>query len=212
VAWIALVPLLLPVPLLPPLVHRAAHIPWMYPALFLVPLAIVSAPGLSVRLRDVAFAVGAFGLLTFAALVASPILMVTNFLTANQTYIAPMAALARVATAEWHRVTGRRLEYVGGEPTLVWQTVFYSADHPTALPDFKRNWPPDVVAREWNERGVVGLCRAEDADCNARFAQALIDPVRKDVTLPATFLGFSRGQFRYVIYIVPGRAGRGPPS
>ncbi len=206
VAWIALVPLFLPVPLLPPLVHRAAHIPWMYPALFLVPLAIVSAPGLSVRLRDAAFAVAAFGALTLAALIASPILMVTNFLTANETYIAPMAQLARTATAEWHSATGRRLQYVGGDPTLVWQTSFYSADHPHALPDFKRNWPPDVVAREWNERGVVGLCRADDVECNARFAAALIDPVRKEVTLSATFLGFSRGQFRYVIYLVPGRA------
>ena len=186
---------------------------WLQPALFFVPLAIVSAPALRVTRRAVTLAVGSVAALATLVLLISPLLMVLAFLTQQPSRVEPSAALARTATDLWRARTGQPLASVSGSFHPSWQVSFYSADHPALVPSSNRLVAEAQVERTWREQGVLAVCRKEERWCNAWLARALPTAERIEITLPVTFLGMSREPATYVLHLQRGHGGaRGSPE
>jgi 4-amino-4-deoxy-L-arabinose transferase-like glycosyltransferase len=204
IGCIAFLPGVLPI-LLMPLTGIAVHSPWTFPAYFFVPLAIVSAPRLPVTFRATAATLGAAALFAALVLVASPLLMVVNFMIAKPDRAAPYAALSHSVTDLWRKRTGRRLEFVTGTTYRAWYVTFYSRDHPTYVPNPSHIMPPAEVEESWNEGGVAAICGLADKWCEELFKRALPGAERAEITLPNTFLGLRRAPQTYVIYLQPGR-------
>ena len=205
IACIAFLPGLAPI-LLMPLAGIAVHSPWIFPAYFFVPLAIISVPCRFVTYRAAAASVGAAMLFSVLVLILSPALMIANFMFAKPDHVAPYIELARVATEAWHSRTGRPLEFVTGTTYRAWYVSFYSPDHPKYFPTLSRIFSRAEIENTWNERGVLGLCGGRDAACVERFARALPGAERVDITLPNAFIGLQRSPESYILYLQPGRS------
>jgi 4-amino-4-deoxy-L-arabinose transferase-like glycosyltransferase len=202
VACIAFAPVALPLGLLAP-AGIPLHSPWNVPAFFFVPLVALSAPRLLVTYRAIAVMVGAVATLAVAALALSPVLMIGNFIIARAENVEPVIPLARFATKTWHDSTRGPLEFVSGSEHAAWSVTFYSPDHPNVFPGYSEFLPRAEIGRRWKERGVLGICNAEQTACTGMFEAALPQAKRVEVTLPVTFLGLNRPAESYVLYLQP---------
>jgi 4-amino-4-deoxy-L-arabinose transferase-like glycosyltransferase len=207
VACLGLAPIVLPVILLP-LAQIAVRVPWMFPALFFVPLTIVSAPHLFVSRRAVASTIGAVAVVAVLGASLSPILAIVNFMTNKPDHLEPYAALARVATELWRERAGRPLARVTGLPYETFGISFYSDDHPAFSPLSTGAQFDDSIAKDWNVGGILVVCRNDKTICADLAQRRLPTAERVDVTLAASFLWMSRPAVGYILYIQPGMRGR----
>jgi len=199
VGCIAFAPVLLPAALLAP-AGILLRSPWNDPAFFFVPLALVSAPRLLVTYRATAATVGAVAATTVLVLALSPILAIGNFLTAQPAAVEPVVALARFATDTWRERVGKSLEFVAGSNDAAWSVSFYSPDHPQVFPGYSEFLSQADIDRRWKERGVLGICRAQDSWCSDMFSRSLPGAERVETTLTPTFLGLRRAPETYTLY------------
>ena len=106
--------------------------------------------------------------------------------------------------AQQHRPAARIRERFGSCSVV---GHFDSPDHPKVFPGYSEFVPQAEIERRLNERGVLGICHAGETACTQIFEAALPRAKRVEVTLPVTFLGFSRAPESYVLYLQPA-AGR----
>ena len=208
VGCIALAPVLLTLVMLP-LAGIAAHVPWMYPAFFFAPLALIAAPNLFVSRRAVALAVLGATALAALGVAISPILMVAAFRFEREPRVVPNHALADMATEIWHCRTGRPLAVVGGSLSTTQSISFYSKDHPSVLPTASATMPANVISKRWAEADILGVCRKAEATCHRTMAYHLPDAERVDVRAPVTFLGMRRDTEEFVLYLRPNGEAQG---
>jgi 4-amino-4-deoxy-L-arabinose transferase-like glycosyltransferase len=177
---------------------------WNMAAMTLLPVILFSSPLVSVprvaAVRVLAIAV-VFPLLMLAA---SPViaLVIHRYGTNNATHDQLLAAAVEQA---WRATTDKPLRLVGS-----YTVAFYLPDRPSTVDVF---WPaatPWIDAARIARDGMALVCRADDAPCVGLIeARAATNPAarRSEVELSRRYMGFNDPPVRYVIIVIPPKAG-----
>jgi 4-amino-4-deoxy-L-arabinose transferase-like glycosyltransferase len=118
----------------------------------------------------------------------------------------PRREAALAATEVWRRATNAPLAFVAGSFRYDNAAVFYSPEHPSAFVDF------DVFGNRWATpealaaRGVLTICRADDAPCLAR-TEAFATPQTQSETMTLARVAFGRARqpVDFVMTAIPPR-------
>jgi len=195
-------PLLMPA-LVAPLAGIKLTSLWSMSAFSLLPVLLLSPPAIRLRANDVRHLLRAAVAFPILALVVAPII-------ARETQRAgppPANAQARLLAAEierqWHIVSRRPLRFVDGDLDIAYAVAAYAADAPRALPKL-----PPPRASEVAQAGVVLVCFAQDAPCNATIAEkaaAQGGGRTSTTTIVRDLLGIPGKPQAYTVIIVPPR-------
>jgi 4-amino-4-deoxy-L-arabinose transferase-like glycosyltransferase len=179
---------------------------WAIGSMTLLPIVLMSSPRLDVprpmarRIMAAAFA------LPLAAILASPIVATVLHRQGVPNRATHYRSLAGEVERLWGATTGRPLRLVSSYDNLVYGTVFYFTDRPSAfeinLPE-RTPWIDEArIARE----GVAYYCPVAEERCMRALdvRLAATPPARRaEVTIARTHLGAADRLERYVIAIVP---------
>jgi len=173
---------------------------WSMPAFSLLPVLLLSSPGVAIGAIDTRrILVAAVGL-PLIMLVVSPAIMIM----VQRAGPAPAASQGRLLAAEverlWHQTTPQALRFVGGEADLAYGVVTYAADRPRALTDMV---PPS--AAELAKSGLVLVCFAESASCRHEAAKRGAAASLVETEIVRNLAGIAGKPQRYTIVIVPPR-------
>jgi 4-amino-4-deoxy-L-arabinose transferase-like glycosyltransferase len=180
----------------------------------LVPLLVIELLGrgpveslgrLSVRLATA---------LMLGAVVLSPaVAAVRTWYSPVAMKVLPFEEVALDATRLWHERTGKPVGFVAGSPWFEDATAFYSPDHPSAFAYFDYDRSLWVTPERLAERGLLSICRANDATCltdTAKFATP--ETTRSQITVAHTFWGHVARPVDFVVTIIPPRLQNAKPA
>ena len=181
---------------------------WAIGAMTLLPVVVLSSPRLDVP-RPMARRILAAALaLPLVAILASPIVAIVVHREGVPNRATHYRALALEVERLWGTTTGRPLRLVSSYDNLVYGSVFYFADRPSA---FEINLPertPWIDAARIRREGVAYYCPVDEERCMRALdvRLAATPPVRRaEVEISRRHLGAADRTERYVIAIVPPR-------
>jgi 4-amino-4-deoxy-L-arabinose transferase-like glycosyltransferase len=181
---------------------------WTIGSMTLLPVVLLSSPRLHLP-RPAARRIMAAALaLPLAAVLASPMVAMVVHRQGVPNRATHYRALAAEVERLWEAATTRPLRLVSSYDNLVYGTVFYFTERPSAfeidLPG-RTPWIDDArIARE----GVAYYCPVDEERCMRAFdARLAATPPahRAEVTIARTYLGATDRPARYVIAVVPPR-------
>ena len=196
-------PLLLPA-VVAPLAGSEITSLWSMSAFTLLPVLLLSAPGVTVREIDTTRILAAAVALPLLVLVASPVVAILAQRAGPPPAGAHGRLLAQEIERQWHMALPQPLDFVGGDTDLAYAVAAYAVEAPRALPGL----PPPSMA-ELRAHGVVLVCFAEDERCkSASAAKAAVLGGSRTVatTITRNFLGFPGKPQSYSIILVPPRS------
>ena len=118
----------------------------------------------------------------------------------------PRREAALAATDVWRRATPAPLTFVAGSFRYDNAAVFYSPEHPGAFVDFDLSGNRWVTFEALAARGLLTICRADDAECLVRTEiYATPQSRRESLTLAHVAFGRSRKPVDFVITAIPPR-------
>ena len=142
---------------------------------------------------------------SLGALAASPLIAVGKaWYGRDSEDIEPRREAALAATQVWRRATSAPLGFVAGSFRYDNAAVFYSPEHPSAFVDFDtfgNRWAtPEALAA----RGLLTICRADDAPCLAKTESYATPQTRREtLTLAHVAFGRARKPVAFVIAAIP---------
>jgi 4-amino-4-deoxy-L-arabinose transferase-like glycosyltransferase len=175
---------------------------WSMSAWTLLPVLLLSPPGLPIRPIETQRLLGIAIAVPIAMLIASPAIA---WFTRNR--VDPSVAQARLLAQEvdrdWKNTTPEVLRFVGGDPSLVDGVVTWSADRPRALTNM-----PAPPAEEVKRDGMALVCPSESAACKTAAA-AIAQQAPGSRTVESTIVRGVWGRLgtpqAYTIVVVPPR-------
>ncbi len=181
---------------------------WGIPLFFLVPLALIAIPRLGVQRIALLRLAGVWLAMTFAVLIASPLIvqygvrqMATAGIANNLT-----SQFAEQLTEAWHRRFHSRWAVVAGTTEVGAPMAFYSPDRPVTLTPGEI-WSSGLTSLEEAKRlGFVGICDTTDnrmAACDDWMAKNAPDAERFNMNSRRFFRGTSGPSVQWKIYMVP---------
>ena len=144
---------------------------------------------------------------SLGALLASPLIGVGKaWYGRDSEDFEPRREAALAASEVWRRATPAPLAFVAATFRYENAAVFYSPDHPSAFVDFDYFGNRWVSAQTLAAKGLLTICRADDAPCLAR-TQALATPQtrRETMTLAHIAYGRARNRVDFVMTAIPPR-------
>ena len=175
---------------------------WTMSAWFLLPVVLL-APD-EVKLRRLAANHVALGVaaITIAAFLASPAVAWVRHMQGTKHGQAYYRPVAERLTQEWRGYTGRPLSIVRGHAGLIEAVVFYSPDHPDAVPALSA--APWVTPERLEHEGWAFVCFGRDAACRTN-AQNLGGPEARRIEMEITprFLGHAGKTEVFLATLVP---------
>jgi 4-amino-4-deoxy-L-arabinose transferase-like glycosyltransferase len=193
-------PLLLPAAVAV-LAGNAINSLWSMSAWALLPVLLLSPPGLTIPAAATRRILGFAVALPFVMVLAAPVVALIMHRAGN---IMPISAHSRLLSAQvdraWHELTGQPLRYIDGD--VAYSIAVYAPDRPRALPDL-----PLVPNETLKRDGMAIVCIYEDKKCIGDAERHRGEPGSRwsEVTLSRVFFGEPGRPQRYAILIVPPR-------
>jgi hypothetical protein len=178
---------------------------WAMPALTLLPVVLLSAPGIVVPRAALARLLAIAVALPIAATLAAPGIAYVIHRNGVPNYATHYRLLAAAIDRAWHETTKQPLRLVGSYTNIVNGVVFYLVDRPSTydvIGPSETPWVDDArVARD----GMALVCPLKEAGClRAVEAYAAARPVarRLEVEISRSYFGVSDAPERYLIIII----------
>jgi hypothetical protein len=146
----------------------------------------------------------ATALMLGAVLLSPAIAAVRTWYSPVAMKVLPFEEVALEATRLWHERTGQPEGFVAGSPWFEDATAFYSPDHPSAFAYFNYSRSLWVTPERLAQRGLLSICRANDATCltdTAKFTTPETTQTR--ITVAHTFWGHAARPVDFVVTIIP---------
>lgn len=172
---------------------------WSMPAFSLLPVLLLSSPGITIRAVDTRRILLGAAVLPLLMLIVSPLITIA----AQRAAPAPASAQAPLLAGEverlWYQSTPQPLRFIGGDADLAYGVAAYAAGRPRALTGM-----PEPSAGELARSGFVWLCFGEDMNCRSQAVRRG-GPAAKlvETQIVRDFLRFAGKPQRYTIYVVP---------
>ncbi|MFA6267727.1 MAG: glycosyltransferase family 39 protein [Pseudolabrys sp.] len=177
---------------------------WSMSAWTLLPVLLLSPPGVAWRPVDTGRVVGFAVLLPVAMLIAAPFVASKTRPKGPPPAAAQAPLLAREVERLWHTVVPFPLRFIGGDGDIVLPVATYASERPRILIPGLVTLPDPVTLRH---AGMVQLCFAEHAACAARAKAEIGDaPSQTSQTTIVQTPGHpGAAPRRYTIMVVPPR-------
>jgi len=180
--------------------------------LCLLPLLVLELFGVEDSARLLRLArLSAVGI-TFAALLASPIVAYEKMSRGERTAAQPRIEIAEVATRLWQQQTGAPLGIVAGYSPYADAVAFYSPDHPREFIGFDFGHSPWITPEAITRQGLLAVCLKGDQNCLTqaqKYAAEPCNPIEVEVVHRAW--GLSAPPVAFDLLVVPPRpSGRSP--
>ena len=145
--------------------------------------------------------------LTLGALALSPLIAVGKaWYGRDSEDVEPRREAALAATDVWRRATPAPLAFVAGSFRYDNAAVFYSPEHPSAFVDFDYFGNRWVTPQALAARGLLTICRADDAGCLAKTETFATPQTRRErLTLAHVAFGRARAPVDFVMTAIPPR-------
>ena len=158
------------------------------------------------RTRKIVLAAAA--LLTFAPLVASPLILYVKASRSHAQYdVEPRQELAAAATEFWLKSTGKPLLYVGGSGYYDMGVAFYSVERPHAFLNLDYSRSAWVTPAKLAEGGLLAVCLTADNACRSRAADFVTPESRTtEMTLQHNTVGQVRPAYAFTVTAIPPKA------
>jgi len=140
--------------------------------------------------------------------VAAPVVAVITHLVGLPNYAAHYRLVAQAAAKVWREATPDRLRVVGSYNNLLYGTVFYFADRPSAYEIVSPEITPWVDDARLARDGILLYCPVAELLCMNALA-ARMTALREDggrrveVDISRSFLRVSGATVRYAIVAIP---------
>ena len=150
----------------------------------------------------------AAALLTFAPLVASPLILYVKASRSHAQYdVEPRQELAAAATEFWLKSTGKPLLYVGGSGYYDMGVAFYSVERPHAFLNLDYSRSAWVTPAKLAEGGLLAVCLTADNACRSRAADFVTPESRTtEMTLQHNTVGQVRPAYAFTVTAIPPKA------
>jgi hypothetical protein len=128
----------------------------------------------------------------------------------NRGGVIPTAAHGRLVADRlaraWYAVTGRPLQYVGGDAVLTYAAGFYLPEHPSVFPELNERMSPWIDQAKLARAGIALVCVSDDRNC-VQMIEARAGSVgrRFEIEVAREYFGAAGPSARYLIVIVPPR-------
>jgi hypothetical protein len=181
---------------------------WAIASTTLLPVVLLGSPrialtrAVAIRILGIAIAVPVI------AVMAAPVIALITHVRGLSNYGDQYELVAQAAAKVWRDTTDRPLRLIGSYNNLLYGTIFYFADRPSAyeiVSPFMTPWTDEArIARD----GILLFCPVEESLCmtalNARTARSP-GGNRVEVDVARSYLGFAGAATRYVIVAIPAR-------
>ena len=184
--------------------HAKTSTNFMIPVFFMVPIALATTGGEINRARLAVIGRVAAGVLA-AALLASPIVAVANFMSLVDMASEPRRELGVEATRLWHEAFVAPLRIVAGSLASGRSISFYAEDGPDEFIQLRYDLAPWVTPSRLAREGLLIACQAFDAGCleSGRAAAAVPGGRHETVALEHKFLWWKDMPMKFEIFMVP---------
>jgi 4-amino-4-deoxy-L-arabinose transferase-like glycosyltransferase len=203
-AIIFILPLLLPALMAVVAAENVVSL-WAIASMTLLPVVLLSSPRIAIprvaAIRILAIAV-AFPVL---AIVAAPVVAVVVHLRGIPNYGAQYRLVAQAVEKVWRESTNRPLRIVGSSTNLLYGTVFYFADRPSAFEIAGPQLTPWIDEMRIARDGIALYCPTEQNICmrvlNARVSTSAVSK-REEIEISRSYLGMAGKPVRYLIVTI----------
>ena len=181
---------------------------WAIAGMTLLPVVLLSSPRIMVPRAAAVRIVAVAMVFPLLALVAAPVVAVVIHRNGTPNYGAHYRLVAEAARKVWYETTDRQLRLVGSYDNLLYGTVFYFPDRPSALEIVHPELTPWIDEARIVRDGILLYCPAEERRCmDALDARAAVGSRgrRVETDISRTFLGMVGPSVRYVIVAIPPR-------
>jgi hypothetical protein len=140
------------------------------------------------------------------AIAGAPVVAIVTHLVGLPNYAAHYRLVAQAAEKVWRETTPDRLRIVGSYDNLLYGTVFYFADRPSAYEIASPNITPWVDNARIARDGLLLYCPVAELLCMNALAARTADlrgGRRVEVEISRSFLGMSSAPVRYTIVAIP---------
>jgi 4-amino-4-deoxy-L-arabinose transferase-like glycosyltransferase len=210
VAIAFVLPLLLPALLAVVTAEKAVSL-WSIASMTLLPVVLLSSPQVVIPRRAAIAILGIAVAAPVLAIAAAPVVAVATHLVGLPNYAAHYRLVAQAADKVWRETTPDKLRLVGSYNNLLYGTVFYFADRPSAYEIVSPDVTPWVNDARLARDGILLYCPVAELLCMNALAPRTTDARearRVEVEISRRFLGLSGRPTRYAIVAVPPAASR----
>ena len=200
-------PLLLPTLLAVASAEKVVSL-WAIASMTLLPVVLLSSPKITIPRPAAIGILGIAVALPLLAIAAAPVVAVITHLVGLPNYAAHYRLVAQAAEKVWREATPDRLRVVGSYNNLLYGTVFYFADRPSAYEIVSPEITPWVDDARLARDGILLYCPVAELLCMNALA-ARMTALREDggrrveVDISRSFLRVSGATVRYAIVAIP---------
>jgi 4-amino-4-deoxy-L-arabinose transferase-like glycosyltransferase len=178
---------------------------WSSPAFALLPVVLLSPPGLEVTRRASSSVLGVALVLPIVMILSAPFIAVSIHGSPLRDAQEHARLLAGEVEKQWAQTSATPLRLVGGPDDLAYGVAFYAADKPSAFSGLSTADSPWVDAERIRREGLAIVCPTEGICRSAAevLVRARPDVHRSEVTLTRRYLGRDGDSRRYLIFTIP---------
>jgi 4-amino-4-deoxy-L-arabinose transferase-like glycosyltransferase len=205
-----ILPLLLPTLLAVASAEKVVSL-WAIGSMTLLPVVLLSSPQVVIPRQAAIGILGIAVAFPVLAIAAAPVVAVITHLVGLPNYAAHYRLVAQAAEKVWREATPDRLRLVGSYNNVLYGTVFYFADRPSAYEIVSPNITPWVDDARLARDGLLLYCPVAELLCMNALAARTADlrgGRREEVEISRSFLGMSGLTVRYAIAAIPPAAPR----
>jgi 4-amino-4-deoxy-L-arabinose transferase-like glycosyltransferase len=210
VAIAFVLPLLLPTILAVATAEKAVSL-WSIASMTLLPVVLLSSPQVVIPRRAAIAILGIAVASPVVAIAAAPVVAMVTHLLGAPNYAAHYRLVAQAAEKVWREATPDKLRLVGSYNNLLYGTVFYFADRPSAYEIVSPDVTPWADDARITRDGILIYCPVAEMLCMDALAArttGLRETRRIEVEISRSFLGLSGAPVRYAIVAIPPAASR----
>jgi 4-amino-4-deoxy-L-arabinose transferase-like glycosyltransferase len=198
-------PLLLPTLLAVASAEKVVSL-WAIASMTLLPVVLLSSPQVTIPRPAAIGILGVAVALPVLAIAAAPVVAIMTHLVGLPNYAAHYRLVAQAAEKLWRETTRERLRLVGSYNNVLYGTVFYFADRPSAYDIESPNITPWVDDARIARDGLLLYCPVAELLCMKALAARTADlrgGRRVEVEISRSFLGMRGVTVRYAIAAIP---------
>jgi hypothetical protein len=198
-------PLLLPTLLAVASAEKVVSL-WAIASMTLLPVVLLSSPQVTIPRPAAIGILGVAVALPVLAIAAAPVVAIMTHLVGLPNYAAHYRLVAQAAEKLWRETTRERLRLVGSYNNVLYGTVFYFADRPSAYDIESPNITPWVDDARIARDGLLLYCPVAELLCMKALAAGTADlrgGRRVEVEISRSFLGMRGVTVRYAIAAIP---------
>jgi hypothetical protein len=206
-------PLLLPTLLAVASAEKVVSL-WAIGSMTLLPVVLLSSPHITIPRQAAIGILGIAVAFPVLAIAAAPAVAIITHLVGLPNYAAHYRLVAQAAEKVWRETTPDRLRLVGSYNNVLYGTVFYFADRPSAYEIVSPTITPWVDDTRLAREGLLLYCPVAELLCMNALAARTADlhgGRRVEVEISRSFLGMRGATVRYAIVAIPPAGSRPVP-